>query len=266
MRSFPKNRGPLLRNSQVASPLVNLKFYRFPKTIEYIEDIRINAVAFNSNSSCCAIIFILSIRQKISYKHHVTHRQKLEMEESMNNEIDLENVENSQSDMITSHIKQFVTLKESVKNSDRKVQYLKKHMSNLVDSNRNIEANLEKLEQNVFDIDTKISAATKIYDVKKQELKNLESARAYTLRKQWDDSLSKIGNYANDFSQWITEYSRNILMKDIEDHQKECKKVAHEFAFLKEEVDDMRKKYNLNCIEVNVDVDDLPNFDTVEKQ
>lgn len=80
---------------------------------------------------------------------------------------------------------QFVTLKESVKNTDRKVQYLKKHMSNLVDSNRNIEANLEKLEQNVFDIDTKISAATKIHDVKKQELKNLESARAYTLRKQW---------------------------------------------------------------------------------
>ncbi|XP_050454074.1 uncharacterized protein LOC126852863 [Cataglyphis hispanica] len=189
--------------------------------------------------------------------------RKREMEESMNNEIGLENVENSQSDMITSHIKQLVTLRKSVKNSDRKVQCLKKYMSNLIESNRNIETNLEKLEENVFDIDAKITAATKIHDVKKQELKDLENTRANTLRKQWDDSLSKIGNYANDFSQWITEYSKDVLMKDIEDHQKECKKVAHEFAFLKKEVDDMRKKYDLNCIEANVDIDDLPNLDTV---
>lgn len=80
---------------------------------------------------------------------------------------------------------QLVTLRKSVKNSDRKVQCLKKYMSNLIESNRNIETNLEKLEKNVFDIDAKITAATKIHDVKKQELKDLENTRANTLRKQW---------------------------------------------------------------------------------
>jgi len=80
---------------------------------------------------------------------------------------------------------QLLILRESVKKSDKKVQYLKKHLSNLVESNHSIEANLDKLEQNVSNIDAKISAATKIHAVKKQELKDFESARTNTLRKQW---------------------------------------------------------------------------------
>lgn len=53
------------------------------------------------------------------------------------------------------------------------------------------------------------------------------------------------------------------MRKDIEDHQKECKKVSDELSILKEEVDNMIRKNNLNYIEANVDIDDLPNFDSV---
>lgn len=80
---------------------------------------------------------------------------------------------------------QLVILRESVKKSDRKIEYLKKHMSNLVESNHSIETNLDKIEQNVSNLNVKISAATKIYVEKKQELKDLESARTNILRKQW---------------------------------------------------------------------------------
>lgn len=53
-------------------------------------------------------------------------------------------------------------------------------------------------------------------------------------------------------------------MKNIEDHQKECKKTGNELAILKQEVDDMIKKYDLNYIEANTDdVDDLQNLDSV---
>ncbi|XP_011251051.1 uncharacterized protein LOC105248133 [Camponotus floridanus] len=158
---------------------------------------------------------------------------------------------------------QLLILRESVKKSDKKVQYLKTHLSNLIASNHSIEANLDKLEQNVSDIDAKISAATKIHAVKKQELKDFENARTNTLRKQWNDFLSKTGSYANNFSQWITEYSKDVLTKDIEDHQKECKKVLNELTILKQEVDDMREKCGMNCIEANVDVGDVPNLDSI---
>lgn len=57
--------------------------------------------------------------------------------------------------------------------------------------------------------------------------------------------------------------SKDVLMKDIEDHQKECTKVLDELTILKQEVDDMRKKCNMNCIEANADVGDLPNLDSV---
>lgn len=80
---------------------------------------------------------------------------------------------------------QLFVLRESVKKSDKKIQYLKKQLSNLIESNHSIQANLDKLEQNVFDIDAKISAATKTHAVKKQELKDFENARTNTLRKQW---------------------------------------------------------------------------------
>ncbi|XP_072762837.1 uncharacterized protein [Anoplolepis gracilipes] len=189
------------------------------------------------------------------------------MEGSARNEIDLENVESSQSDVITSNIRQFITLKHSVENSNRKVQYFKKEMSNLVESNRNIETNLNKLEKDVFDIEAKIEMTRKSHNEKKQELKDLESVKMNILRKQWNGCLSKIGNYSNDFCQWITKYSRDILMKDIENHQRECSKVGNELAILKQEVDDMRKKCGLNCTEINVDVDDdLLKFDSIENQ
>ncbi|KMQ93326.1 hypothetical protein RF55_6576 [Lasius niger] len=159
---------------------------------------------------------------------------------------------------------QFITLRKAAKTSDEKVEKLKKHMSNLVESNCNIEANLNKLEQNAFDIDAKITTATKIQVEKKQELTDLQNARANTLHKQWSNCLSEVGNYASDFSKWITEYSNDVLMKNIEDHQEECKKTGNELAILKQEVDDMIKKYDLNYIETNIDdVDDLQNLDSV---
>lgn len=57
--------------------------------------------------------------------------------------------------------------------------------------------------------------------------------------------------------------SKNFLMKDIEDHRKECKTVLDELIILKQEVDDMREKCDMNCIEANTDVGNLPNLDSV---
>jgi len=57
--------------------------------------------------------------------------------------------------------------------------------------------------------------------------------------------------------------SKDVLTKDIEDHQKECKKVLNELTILKQEVDDMKEKCGMNCIEANVDVGDLPNLDSI---
>lgn len=80
---------------------------------------------------------------------------------------------------------QFVTLRDSAKMYDRKVQRLKKHMSNLVENNHSVERNLDKLEQTVIDIDAKIMTTTKIHVEKKEELVDLQSARSNILRKQW---------------------------------------------------------------------------------
>lgn len=57
--------------------------------------------------------------------------------------------------------------------------------------------------------------------------------------------------------------SKDVLTKDIEDHQKECKKVLNELTILKQEVDDMKEKCGMNCIEANVDVGYLPNLDSI---
>lgn len=57
--------------------------------------------------------------------------------------------------------------------------------------------------------------------------------------------------------------SKDVLTKNIEDHQKECKKVLNELTILKQEVGDMREKCGMNCIEANVDVGDVPNLDSI---
>ncbi|XP_029157411.1 uncharacterized protein LOC114929874 isoform X2 [Nylanderia fulva] len=187
------------------------------------------------------------------------------MEESANsNEMELENAESS--DLIISDIKQFATLRDSIKMFDRQAQRLNKHTLNLVESNHNIERNVDKLEQNMVKHDAKIMTTAKLHVEKKQELMDLQNAKANISHKEWDNCLSKIGKYADSFSQWITEYSRDTLMKHIEGYQKECKKVSDELTILKREVDDAIRKYDLNYIEANVDVDDLPSFDSVEQQ
>lgn len=187
------------------------------------------------------------------------------MEASANNkEIEFENIERSESDMIISHIKQFVTLRDSAEICDRKVQKLKKHMSNLIENNYGIERNLDKLEHNVIDIDTKMMRTEKIHVEKKEELMDLQNARSNILCKKWNNCLSKIGNYVNSFCQWITEYSRDILEKDIENHQKECEKTRDELSIFKQEVEETIRKCDLNYIETNMD--DLQNFDSGKQQ
>ncbi|RLU15190.1 hypothetical protein DMN91_012184 [Ooceraea biroi] len=78
-----------------------------------------------------------------------------------------------------------------------------------------------------------------------------------------DDCLSEAGNYANHFSQWITEYSRSVLLKDIGNHREECRKVGDELMHLQRELNDMRREGDSDYIRANVDIDDLVNLDGV---
>lgn len=57
--------------------------------------------------------------------------------------------------------------------------------------------------------------------------------------------------------------SRNVLMNEIESHQKECRKVGEELAILKQELDDMKGECDLDYVEVNVDDNDLSNLDSI---
>jgi len=57
--------------------------------------------------------------------------------------------------------------------------------------------------------------------------------------------------------------SRHVLMKELESHQKECRKVGEELASLKRELDDMKGECNLDYIEVNVDDNDLSNLNDI---
>lgn len=54
-------------------------------------------------------------------------------------------------------------------------------------------------------------------------------------------------------------------MKDLDNHRKECKKVGDELASLKEEVDNMRRKYDLNIdyVEANTDINNHLVLNTV---
>ncbi|XP_011338513.1 uncharacterized protein LOC105280040 [Ooceraea biroi] len=183
------------------------------------------------------------------------------MERPVGNE--REDVENSESAVITSRMKQLVELRKSVEKSDKEACYWRNKVSQLLESNGNIEENYGKLIQEVSDIDTEISANAKIQAEKKQELRDFQSARATTSHKQWDDCLSEAGNYANHFSQWITEYSRSVLLKDIGNHREECRKVGDELMHLQRELNDMRREGDSDYIRANVDIDDLVNLDGV---
>ncbi|XP_020283933.1 protein MLP1-like [Pseudomyrmex gracilis] len=178
---------------------------------------------------------------------------------SVHNEIDV----GSESTQINSFIKQYVTLKQSLERSNRKVRRWESETCRLLNSNRNIEIKLDKLMQNVSDTNANISANVRDQSAKKQELRNFQSARADLSHKQWNNNLTEIGNYANDFSQWITEYSRNVLTRDIESHNEECKRVSKELELLKDELNDMRNEVDADCIQANVDIGDLPNITNI---
>lgn len=80
---------------------------------------------------------------------------------------------------------QFVTLKEAAEKSDKKVRYYTSQVSKLLESNRNIETNYEKLMLKISEIDAKILQNTRVRALKRQELKDLRGARTHTLNKQW---------------------------------------------------------------------------------
>jgi len=69
--------------------------------------------------------------------------------------------------------------------SDKEIQYWKNQKSKLLESNNSIGMNFDKLTQNVSDLEEKVSENTGIYNAKKQELEDLQIARANMLHKQW---------------------------------------------------------------------------------
>jgi len=52
-------------------------------------------------------------------------------------------------------------------------------------------------------------------------------------------------------------------MKELESHQRECRKVGEELASLKRELDDMKEECNSDYIEANVDDNDLSNLNDI---
>ncbi|XP_071572683.1 uncharacterized protein [Temnothorax nylanderi] len=184
------------------------------------------------------------------------------MEKSAHSQTNPEEVENPGSE-INSYIKQFMMLRKSIEKSNKEIQYWRNQKSKLLESNCNIETNFDKLSRQVSDIEEKILENTKIHVSKKQELRDLQSARTNMSHTQWNDCLSGIESYANDFSQWITNYSGHVLMKEIESHEKECRKVGEELAILKQELEAMTEECDLNYIEANVDDNDLSNLNNI---
>ncbi|XP_039302659.1 uncharacterized protein LOC105192978 [Solenopsis invicta] len=185
------------------------------------------------------------------------------MEKSESSQMNLEETESPQRSEINSHIKQFETLKKSVEKSNKEIQHWKNQKSKLLESNNNIEANFDMLSRQVLDMEEKLSENMRIHIAKKQEVKDLQNMRANTSNKQWKDCLSGIGKYAEDFCQWITNYSRHVLMKDIESHQKECRKVGNELAILKQQLDDLTRDCDVDYVEANVDDNDLSNLNNI---
>jgi len=52
-------------------------------------------------------------------------------------------------------------------------------------------------------------------------------------------------------------------MKELESHQRECRKVGEELVSLKRELDDMKGECNSDYIEANVDDNDLLNLNDI---
>jgi len=52
-------------------------------------------------------------------------------------------------------------------------------------------------------------------------------------------------------------------MKELDSHQKECRKVGEELASLKRELDDMKGECNSDYIEANVDDNELSNLNDI---
>jgi len=80
---------------------------------------------------------------------------------------------------------QFTTLRKLKDKSDKEIEYWKNQKSKLLESNNSIGMNFDKLTQNVSDLEEKVSENTGIYNAKKQELEDLQIARANMLHKQW---------------------------------------------------------------------------------
>ena len=80
---------------------------------------------------------------------------------------------------------QFTTLRKLKDKSDKEIQYWKNQKSKLLESNNSIGMNFNKLTQNVSNLEEKVSENTGIYNAKKQELEDLQIARANMLHKQW---------------------------------------------------------------------------------
>lgn len=78
-----------------------------------------------------------------------------------------------------------MTLRESVENSNKTVDCWINQTSKLLESNRNIEINYDKLRMKISDIDERMSEAMKINIIKKQELEDFRNARMVSLHKQW---------------------------------------------------------------------------------
>ncbi|XP_018394149.1 PREDICTED: chromosome partition protein Smc-like [Cyphomyrmex costatus] len=184
------------------------------------------------------------------------------MEKSASSQMNPEDIENPGSH-VKSYIEQFTALKKLVERSDREIQYWKNQKSKLLESNSSIGMNFDKLMQNVSYMEDKISENTRIYITKKQELKDLQIARTNMLYKQWNNCLLETGRYADSFCQWMTNYSRDYLTKEISSHQEECEKVRTELEILKQEVENMKTECNADYTEANMDDhDNLSNLNS----
>ncbi|XP_012058152.1 PREDICTED: uncharacterized protein LOC105621296 [Atta cephalotes] len=178
------------------------------------------------------------------------------MEKPTSSQMNPETIENPGSE-INSYIKQFTTLRKLKDKSDKEIQYWKNQKSKLLESNNSIGMNFDKLTQNVSDLEEKVSENTRIYNAKKQELEDLQIARANMLHKQWNNCLSETKRYVDNFCQWIN-YSKDNLMKELSNHQKECEKVRTELEGLKQNVENMIRECDADYTKANDD--DLSNL------
>lgn len=78
-----------------------------------------------------------------------------------------------------------MTLRKSIEDSNKIMENWGNQTSKLLESNKNIEVNYDKLMMKISDIDELMSETIKTRTVKKQELEDLQYARTNLSRKQW---------------------------------------------------------------------------------